>query len=196
MAISKKKKIHVPPVFFVATRVELRYSNTRNGRLSLYLRLRLISQNHSTQCAIIYLQCCELTAVKNLPLGLYNRMYLTVCRELRAMGFSESLPVEFLKVDYYSGSFVRAIRSCFAENINFSRLKYQLIRTLCCSSGCEDFSSFFSSRHLCLWTRERFCPTVTALDNCEDPYAYNNKHGNFLIVPKVMHFPLQFFVKE
>ena len=83
MAISKKK-IHVRPVFFVATRVELRYSNTRNGRLSLYLRLRLISQNHSTQCAIIYLQCCELTAVKNLPLGLYNRMYLTVCRELRA----------------------------------------------------------------------------------------------------------------
>lgn len=25
---------------------------------------------------------------------------------------------------------------------------------------------FFSSRHLCLWTRERFRPTVTALDNC------------------------------
>ena len=43
-----------------------------------------------------------------------------------AMGFSESLSVEFFKVNYKSGSFERAIRSCFAENINFSRLKHQL----------------------------------------------------------------------
>ena len=60
----------------------------------------MISENHSTQCAIIYLQCCEFTAVKNLPLVLYNRIYLTVSRQLSAIGFSESLSVEFFKVDY------------------------------------------------------------------------------------------------
>ena len=70
------------------------------------------------------MQCCELTAVKNLPLGLYNRIYLTVSRELSAMGFSEALSVEFLKVDYQSARFARAIRSCFTENIHFSCLKY------------------------------------------------------------------------
>lgn len=40
------------------------------------------------------------------------------------MGFSEALSVEFLKVDYQSASFARAIRSCFTENIHFSCLKY------------------------------------------------------------------------
>ena len=108
----------------------------------MWERSRFISQNYSTQCAIIYLQCCELT-VKNLPLGLYDRLYRTVSRELSPMGFSESLSVEFLKVDYQSGSFVRAIRSCFAENSNFSRLKYQLKRTPFWRYVCEDISSSF-----------------------------------------------------
>ena len=56
------------------------------------------------------------------------------------------------------------------------------------------FSLKISTQTNTLWTQEQqFCPTVRALDNCQDPYAYNNMLGNFLIVLKVMHFALNFF---
>ena len=95
--------IQVTPLFFVAIRVVLRYSNTRNGRLSLYLRLEKGCRSFRDlflKTIWLSVPCCELTVVKNLPLGIYDRLYWTVSRELSPMSFSEALPVEFLKVGY------------------------------------------------------------------------------------------------
>ena len=45
--------------------------------------------------AMLRAYSCQESAI-----GLYDRLYRTVSRELSPMGFSESIPVEFLKVDY------------------------------------------------------------------------------------------------
>ena len=86
---------------------------------------------------------------------------------------------------------MRAVRCCFAENINFPHLKYQLKRTLFWRYVCEDISSSSLLDTSICGLENNFVPLSWLWTTARTRMLTKTCMGNILVVFKVMHFPLK-----
>ena len=90
---------------------------------------------------------------------------------------------------------MRAVRCCFAENINFPHLKYQLKRTLFWRYVCEDISSSSLLDTSICGLENNFVPLSWLWTTARTRMLTKTCTGNILVVFKVMHFPLKISFK-